>query len=322
MSRPDMRLNPEMFETLVEMLRGLQQQLFGRLFPLDPETPPAADLELERLADMLEPMGRLEQIWLQPRSASQRWPRKLVAATGRWWPLLRRRRLGQMVQACLRVGLSVGHVDQRVALLADLGIGRGQMSRWRALMADTVKARLHDPMLGLHPMVWHHLAEMAWSDPRQRLWLQRLLQGFLLERVWVTPAERRAFILPDPRTTWLLLALVPAAGKTRRFRRRRTLLHWRHLQRQAAVLTRTPAWAGFADQWILLHALHHLPVRDRARRPARGLAALPLAHRGADPDAVPAPPSITAPDSLVTPLPEWYDQLNEAFGYQAPSRSS
>lgn len=209
-------------------------------------------------------------------------------------PLLRPPRLGEAATARARAALSrhrrlAGGTPPTDDLSLLIGASMAA-APWPARQAQ----RFRRPAVYVPPALWELLGEAAWSAP---LWCRDIaarvrdhLGERLLFRAGELPVAR-----PEARFYWALLAVAldgEAEGDGAA------------LRRIAARLAIAPGWAGFWDQWLLLH-LHsvHLhggdaghPAAPEVRTLLERIAALPLALMGtADRPAPTRPARPSAP---------------------------
>ena len=204
-------------------------------------------------------------------------------------PLLRPTRPGEAVEARAHAALT------RHRRLAAGAAPKDELS---LLIGDSMAAapwlvrqrrRLRRAAVYVPPALWELLGEAAWSGP---LWCRDIaarirdhLGERLLFRAGELPVAR-----PEARFYWALLAVAldgEADGDGAA------------LRRIAARLAMAPGWAGFWDQWLLLH-LHGDDAGQAGAPEIRTLleriAALPLALMGtADRPAPPQPSGPSAP---------------------------
>lgn len=131
---------------------------------------------------------------------------------------------------------------------------------------------------------WSLLGSLAWDDLAFRQTVASRILAWLREGYLMRPG---ALPVLAPETCWILLAAAAGDGRLRwwmRGARRRSAVRMEVTRHLASLMAlRTPGWAGFWDQWVLLRLLDADPGLPGRLWPelAASLSPLPLAG-GAD----------------------------------------
>ena len=218
-------------------------------------------------------------------------------------PILARDRLGRIWRRRTRRPARDGAALVRHTLNGYLsGEARGRLMT-RGLADALMPQGTH--LLPHH--LWRTAGRLTFTAADFRLRYTRKLQQFLRARVLLDPARDPELTLA-PQTFWLLIALYrpPRRGPWHRLRPS-VRAHARLVADTAALAgihARRRHWAGFWDQWLIVHALRRDPARLSNLDPMlqRALLQLPLA--AACKPALPAPrtrPSDKPPIVLADP---------------------
>ncbi len=187
---------------------------------------------------------------------------------------------GQLTLARLRMTWAPPEDDHR-ALRYWVPLAEHAM---RDTLSESVRGRMMSLLLArrfyskdaylLPRYLWRTAAQLAFEAPAFRLKVAQTLDHFLRPRMTLSPA------LPpfelSVQTFWLLIALYqPAKPPWWRWlspRWHRTLQMVERLSAQAHLQTRSTSWAGFWDQWVLLHRLQAEPSAIEHLNPLLRLA--------------------------------------------------
>lgn len=167
--------------------------------------------------------------------------------------------------------------------------------------------------------LWRTAAELAFEAPRFRLYVARTLDQFLRPRMTLMH-DLPPFELSVP-TFWLLIALyLPAKPPWWRWLEPR----WHRLIDMAEILSgqahlqcRATGWAGFWDQWILLHRLQAEPNAILQLNPLLRLAITRLPLLSAT--TLDLHPTKTDPTTIDLAHPDWTRMSPRPFFNLYPS---